>query len=86
MARVTRKDLQNLAAECAVGVTYYNPGDGTKYRVHRAPGADYFDGSGIFTGTAAECRAFILGVRCGRVMSPTFPALADITLPKGGDA
>lgn len=66
MARVTRKDLQDLAAEMGVAVTYYNPGDGIKYRVHRAPGADYFDGSGIFTGTAAECRAFILGVRCGR--------------------
>jgi|DEB19_MinimDraft_3_1074340.scaffolds.fasta_scaffold08650_2 hypothetical protein len=78
MARFTRTDLRALAAECSVGVTYYNPGDNPKYRVHAQPGADYFDGTGIFTGTVPECRAFILGMRFGRT--------AGTVSTKGGDA
>ena len=78
MARFTRTDWRDLAAECSVTVTYYNPGDGGKFRVHPHPGADYFDGTGIFTGTAAECHAFILGMRFGRT--------AGSVSTKGGDA
>ena len=60
--RLTLTEVREAAARAGLAVQSWSPGDGPRYRVFDNPGADYFDGDGLFTALSLrEVLAFILG-------------------------
>lgn len=50
-----------------LSLTYHNPGDGVRYRIHSGRVDDFHAGDGLFTSTsAAECITWLNGYRTGR--------------------
>lgn len=68
MSRVNAALVQ-AAQRAGLEVTHYSPGDGLRIRFHLAgKGADYFDGSELFTACGQpEARAWLAGFMAGRL-------------------
>lgn len=75
-----RRRCEELGKEYGLSVSGYNPGGGTKVRVHEGTGKDWFDSHAIFAtsgqvGDWAKCLIFLEGY--GHGLAATRPLTPD---------
>lgn len=69
-AMSARRECEALGRELGLTVSGYNPGGGTKVRVHEGVDKDWFDSHAIFatggeSGSWAKCLIFLEGYKHG---------------------